>query len=1311
MNQSLAFDVVRTSFIGRLREIAWRAKAWLCCALVFIAIAGAANAQLYTGSVSGVVTDPSKAVVPGANVSLLDVDKGFAYTGKTDQEGRYVLRDIPPGTYTLTVEAARFETERREGIRLDVNQNISFDFALKIGATNEIVSVQATGVHLETEDAVTGQVVDRKFINELPLVNRNTLDLAFLAPGVVPTNIPSALQGNVNFNSNGSRNMTADVLIDGASATNFEQNSGIQNLIFQPSVDAVQEFKVQQSNFSAEYGFAGTTVINAIIRSGTNGFHGAAYEFLRNQVMDANEWFNKANGGSIPGLKQNDFGGTIGGPIRKDKTFFFFDYEGLRKRSFTSSNFGVPTLCERGDSSAACPALAQQGIAAPVLGDFEEICTLQGASFNSSGQCSNPSGQLWDPYTGAFNASDPYGPGAQRGTFIPFNNLAAYTSSGAGLPAGPGNLIDPLAQKLLLLFPKPNLPIAQLSDAQSNDFLVSGTNPSSNNQFDIKIDHRFTEKNQVSGRYSQRTGNGNNLNCFGNFADPCAGSGPTTSSAHLLALNFTRTISPTLLFNLTYGYTRAFDFSHGVGADFSNFASDIQNLGVPSYLEQSGFPAVPFINLTGGSYSTSIGGTPFSILREGQDVHNAGGWVSWVRGRHDLKFGGELRVQRINFVQPGWPAGEFDFNFTATSQFSNAGDQNAGGDDLASFLIGVGPPLNGSIPGGCNPCFRGFDNFVSTQSIRWGTFIQDNFRVTPKLTLNMGLRYELSLPRTERYNRMNSLDPNLVSPIQYAQQPVLVNPIPGLTPVTTLHGGEVFASPGDRSNYDTFYKGVQPRFGFAWQLPHDFVLRGGYGIYFTAPRSGASGTGPWGFQGFDVQPPWITVQSNSPNSPQTPCCRLNNPAPNGVPQPPGNLYGASNDLGFAAVGPVKSISQNIPYEQAWSFGVQKELPGKILLDTSYIGKKGTNLYLGGFREMNFLGPAFDKDIQSGVLTQGPTGSIGQLVVTDQPNPFNSASCAPTTDPRNPNYICNPGSALSQPFVSEYQLQLPYPQFAGFQGDSPPIAYSIYNAFQLRLERSFANGLEFLVTYTFSKSIDDASATDDSISWLGGGTTGGGTIGVQDPNNLRPERAVSVFDIPQVLQFSYVYELPVGHGKPLLGNSNPIVNAIVGGWQTSATWRFDDGRPILPSQSNGNAIPTYGLRPTLTGHLERASGSPENHVNVSGCTCTSYFANSSIADAGVLGATPDYTLGTAPRTITSVRQPGTRLADMALFKEIPLGLLHEGMRLEFRAEAINVFNHPQFAGPNADVSSNSTYGLIRSTISGPREVQLGLKLYF
>jgi hypothetical protein len=1269
-----------------------RAKRWVVALLLVFFFSSAAHAQLYTGSVTGVVTDPSGAVVPSAKVTLTDQNKGYSYTAATDPAtGRYVLRSIPPGTYKITVEAQNFQREVQTGIALDVSQNITADFSLRVGAATEVVEVKGGVVQLQTEDAVTGQVVNRKFVNDLPLIDRNFTDLTFLAPGVVETNVPGtkASQGGINFNSNGSRNATADTLIDGATASNFDQNSGINNVLYNPSVDSVEEFKVQQSNFTAEYGFAAGTIINVVTRSGSNQFHGSAYEFWRNQILDANDWFNNKTNTPIGAFRRNNFGGTVGGPIKKDKTFFFFDYEGLRERASSGNSgfFGVPTLCERGDPSATCP------VGASALGNFGELCTLQGGAFDTTGKCSVSSGQLWDPYTGKFDTTQM----ASVRQMIPFNNLATYISpgnpaKGAVLPAGAGNLIDPLAAKLFLLFPKPNQPVATLADAQNNNFFASGVNPTSNNQFDIKIDHRFSDRDLLSAKYFQQSRTSNSLNCYGNFTDPCS-SGPDDLHVHVFSINHTHTFSPNLVLTITLGLNRSFEFSHGIASNFSNF--NPSSLGIPSYLEKSGFPAIPAITInqyaTTAGNSTNIGGVPFAILREGQDSYHLAGVISWVRGKHELKFGGEGRMHRINFVQPGWPSGQFTFDFSSTSQIFPVPDFTFGGDSLASFLTGVGPSADSS-GSGCTPCFRGFTNFVSTQSFGIAEFVQDNFRVTPKLTLNLGLRYELPIPRTERYNRMNWLDPNLVSPFQPAQSFPLVQPIPGVTVPQTLVGGEVFASPSDRYNYYTDYRNIQPRFGLAYQLAHGFVVRGGYGIYFSTPRSSASGTGPWGFQGFDIQPPWITV-INDGTSDVTPCCRLNNPAPNGVADPPGNAKGALNDIGFAAVGPVRQESLNIPYEQTWSFGFQKELPAKILFDASYVGKKGTHLYLGGHRETDILGPQ--------VLNLSPSQIQALAVNSDQPNPFFCST--PPCDPHH--FIADPNSGLSAPTISRFQLQLPFPQFTGFQTDSPPIANSIYHALQIRAEKQFSNGLQFLLTYVWSKSIDDASASDDSFSFLGGGTVGGGTIDVQNPYNLAAERAVSVYDIPQILQLSYVYEFPVGRGKWLGRNMNPILNVFIGGWQTNGIARIDTGRPILLTLATGNRIPTFGqMRPTLNGVLQGSSGSPERFTNTADPNAPIYFAN-----PGVLSQTPDYTLGNASRTTSSVRQPGQRNVSMSLFKEFPLRF-REGTRLEFRAEAFNVFNHPYFQGPNSDFGS-ANFGKVTSTLGHARELQLALKLYF
>ena len=1215
-------------------------------------LATLASGQLYTGSISGTVKDPSGAVIVGAKMTVVDTEKGFSFNAVTDQQGHYLVRQLSPGKYNVSAQAPNFKGQKQEGIEVAVNANLAVDFSLAVGAADISVEVQSSGVQLQTQDAVTGQVIDRKFVNDLPLVGRGVLDLAYLTPGI--TEVDTDCQGCManNFISNGSRNATADVLLDGVSSTNFEQNSGVLQPTYVPSVDAVEEFKVQQSNFSAEFGFTGATIVNVVTRSGTNAFHGSLYEFLRNDKFDANDWFNAGN--PKPPLRLNDFGGTLGGPIWKNKTFFFFDYEGTRTRSFASGTAGVPTQAMRN-------------------GNFGELCTLSGASFDSSGMCSDPAGQLWDPN---FVDSKSKQGSVTRTTFIPNNDLTAYAG---------GSLIDPVASKLMNLFPLPNKPIASVTDL-SNDWFRAGTNKDSQNQFDIKIDHRFSESKLLSAKYAERRDASHSFNCFGNAADPCTG-GPVQEHDHLFSINFTQTLSSSLVLNLSYGLTRGSVHEKGILGDFPNL-DPVTDLGMPSYMDVAGFKQYPAIVVSGYNQLSSgnnIGTQTFSIIEEGQETHSFLGSINWAHGIHELKIGGEMRLHRINFAQPGWPAGEFEFDSSATAD-SIQTDPNQpspqGGDGMASFLMGIGRMTNPQ-PNECG-CQYEVPNNVATQNFQFGGFIQDDVRATSKLKLNLGLRYEVSLPRTERFNRMNYLDPNL----SYT----LPSSSPGLPPLQ-LTGGEVFVGGNHRSNYDTYYGAWQPRFGFAYELPHGAVLRGGYGIFFQQPRSGAAGTGPWGYQGFDQQTQWIPSLNNQA---VLPGARLSDPFPGAGPKlPAGRSLGPLNDVGFGAVGPIPGVSRKLPYEQAWSLGIQKQLPWKIVAEANYVGKKGTHLYLGGFRDRNLL-PA------SAIAGMDAT-QIGDLAANQVANPYSG-------------YITDPLSPLSGATVPAYQLLLPFPQFTAFAGDSPPIANSIYHAGQFRVEKSFSGGLEFLVTYAVSKSIDGASATDDSISWLGGGLNGS-TLGVQDPNNLRAERSVSTFDIPQVLQFSYVYALPVGRGKHFGTNMNPILNGFVGGWQINGIWRFQGGRPIIlaldPSLST--PIPTYGQRPSLTGPLR------VNHSSQAGMI-SDYFSNAcdSVVNAGtpcpngdltgVVGQPDAYTFGNAPRTISSVRQPGVKIASMSIFKEFPMTKIREGMRMEFRMEAFNVFNHPNFAGPDTTFGDGS-FGQITFLTNRMREVQLGLKLYF
>ncbi|PYV86287.1 MAG: hypothetical protein DMG05_20170, partial [Acidobacteria bacterium] len=1153
-----------------------------------------------------------------------DVGKGFTYATETDSVGRYILRSLPPSTYKLTVEIQGFNTHVQDGIVLNVNQNATIDVSLKLGAETQTVEVVAAAAILSTQDSVTGQELNRTFINDLPLLGRSVFDLAKLSPGITQVS-GGYIGGGVanNFISNGGRNATADILMDGVSTTNFEQNSGIQTPLYTPSVDAVQEFKVQQSNFSAEVGFSGATVINLVTRSGTNAFHGSAYEFLRNNVLTANDWFSNASGGKLAARRYNLFGGTVGGPIKKDKTFFFFDYEGLRDTAARTFRAGVPSAAMRN-------------------GDFGEIC---GAGFDTSGMCSDPEGQLWDPYSGVYDSNEG---GPVRSRFIPFNNMANYVSpgnpkldgTGYQLPTRPGNLIDPVAFKMAQFYPLPNLGVGTAAYDRFNNWIGTGSDNNSNNQWDIKVDHSFSERDRLSGKFSRSKGLYHAANAFGNVLDS-ATNGQSPGVSHIFALNYTHTFSPKTLLNLSLGFARNFGDSKGILPDFPDF-DPIKDLGVPEYMGRSGIPSTPAIyisNYAAAGPLHSIGSQAWGILRQGPETHHLLGSLSRVQGRHDLKFGAEGRMHRISFVQPGAPAGVLDYEFNSTSQLPWSG----GGDSMASFLTGVG------VPGGWGE--YEVPAFVSTQSFQYAWFVQDNWRVNDKLTLNLGLRYDLTTPRTERYNRMSYLDPDVASPLQ----------VPGLP---NLRGGLRFADANNRNNFGADHNDFGPRFGVAYRLTDRTVLRGGYGVFYTVARRGASGTGAGGFQGFDAVTNWFTsYQSDG----ATPWGRLSDPWPITGPKiPPGSSQGLLSYVGAGVAGPLRSVSAT-PYEQTWSFGIQRELPGSVVIDANYVGKKGTKLYFGGAGELNHLGPG------ALGLTRDQISALNEYV----PNPFYGI-------------ITEPGD-LSAPEIQAYRLQLTFPQFTSFSADEPPVANSIYHAFQLRVEKRFSKGLQFLVTYTNAKSIDDASVTSGGTTWLGGRTS------LQDPNNRRLERSLSQYDIPQVLGFNYTYELPVGRGKAIGGNWNPWLDAVIGGWRTNGIWRFSKGQPIALTLNGGQSLPTFGdQRPSLTGTLERNTGS--NFLD-------QYFGNPDVA------VVPEpYVLGTAPRTLPNLRSPGINVANLSLFKEIPLTRFREGMRLEYRAEFFNAFNHPHFCGPNDQVNGGS-FGKITSMCTSPREIQMALKFYW
>ncbi|MFB3920557.1 MAG: carboxypeptidase regulatory-like domain-containing protein [Terriglobia bacterium] len=1256
--------------LGILRSLCRGTGGWVLpvvlMAVILAFITPPTSAQVTSGSLTGVVSDPSGAVIPGAKVGLKDESKGYDYPATTDSVGRYLFTNLLPSTYSLTVEAGGFKTYRRKDIVIAVGTRLSADVMLEIGATAQSVEVTGAVAALSTQDAVTGQEVNRAMINDLPLVGRAVFDLAFLAPGVIQA--PGATFGpsnnGNNFSSNGGRNAITEVLVDGVSATSYEPNTAINTLLYTPSVDAVQEFKIMQNNYTAEEGFTGNTYINVVLRSGTNNFHGSVYEFLRNDKLDANNWFTNQAGGKIPPLRRNQYGGTFGGPIKQDRTFFFFDWDGTREHGGATHNAGVPSAAER-------------------LGDFSEICTapdMGSGTFDANGICSNGDHQLWDPYSGIYVA----GTGRQLTVPIPYNNLATYMSSTADpniaanmaqLPAQyrlaqvPGNLIDPVSAKMIQYFPMPNLGTpGTASYDRYNNWTASGVNTSRNDQFDIRIDHRFTDATTFNARYSHAWGQYHNMNCFGNALDTCT-QGPGIGGSRSVALNLNHTFSPTTLLSVSAGFTRGLSDTGGIARDFPNFNA-VTDLGMPDYINATGDFASPVIYLYGG-YATVAGGEAlgaqaWSIYKNGNQVYHLLSTLTHMHGRHELKFGGEFRVNRMNWYQVGPTNGLTIFDQFSTSEYPWWG----GGDALASFLTGTG---SGNQWGEYE-----IASHFSTQNFRWGGFVQDNWRATDKLTVNIGLRYDLEIPRTERYNRGANLDPTLSIPIQPAAVdpdtwPSILGPVPDVTNPT---GGVVFLSDKQRRIVDTHFNNFGPRLSLAYRFLPSTVFRAGYGLFYMPTEFGTSGAGLGGTDGFMQVTNW---NQTLPGKPTVPWGRQSDPFPGGPLMPTGSSLGALTNLGVGITDPLRDVIDP-PYMQTWSAGIQRELPGNWLLDVNYVGTKGTHLYFHSAGNMDYFGPWIENMATDSALRE----ALGTYV----PNPYYGV-------------ITTPGSGITGQEIAASQLLHKYPQFTGVNQYFPPWANSIYHAFQLRMEKRMSNGLAVLVTYTNSKSIDDASVSTYT-EWLGGFGQ------LRNPNNRKLERAVSEWDIPQVFQVGYLYQLPFGKGKRWGSGWNSVVNAILGGWQTNGIWRFDNGQPIHLGMSGGTSPDTYGGQlPNVTGKL---IVNPKSMWFTDG-----YFMNAE----SVIQFPDQWTIGNAPRMMPDVRLPGTKNAALSLFKEVSLNKLREGSRLEFRVETFNALNHPQFGNVNTTFNNEVSignrgaqgFGNVQSQVNTPREVQLALKFYF
>jgi hypothetical protein len=928
--------------------------------LSLVAGSSLVSGQTATGTITGTVTDSSGAVISGAKVAVVNTGTSSRLEIATNAAGQYTAPLLQPGSYEVNVSAPGFKAFTQTGIVLRVQQQGRVDVVLQVGSINESIAVQGDAAVVEATTSSIGKVVDNKRILELPLNTRNVYSLVNLTPGV--TGGIGNAHNQVSFSVNGARGGTFDVLVDGSSAA-FPTVNGFTGISVFPSVDAVAEFKMQAQNFSAEFGRSVTAVLNLVYKSGTNQFHGSAYEFLRNSVLDANNFFANSRGNPLASFKRNQFGGMASGPIRRNRTFFMTAFEGLRERSFSERLTTVPTALER-------------------AGNFSNTRASATSIIN-----------VFDPDT---TRPNPAGGGSIR-TVFPGNII-------------PASRFDPVAVRTMAYFPQANQP----GDPGTfrNNFYNNGAASIDTNNFDVRLDHNLSDTQRLFGRLSYRRSFNGPPQLFPGDLGIAEGRVNNNDFGRNFIADYTNTLSPTMLLNLRASFARNRFLFDNQGLNFVP-----SSLGLPRDIDAAVDRYMfPRFDVAG---QTSLGGNDHR--QSGFNNYGLAGSLSKLTGKHSLKMGYEGRMLRINVWEARAAA---TFGFTAgMTQGPNPNAASAtAGYGFASFLLGAGSSGN---------LFQNWKN-VASQSFYQAFYIQDDFRITRKLTLNLGLRYDFDTPRTERFNRMSWFDPSLASPLATA--------VPG------LKGGLRFVGVdgNNRSQYTGDWNNWAPRLGLAYQLDNKTAIRAAFAQLFGPSTLAAQGTvGPYGFR---VETPWVATLDGI-----TPLNRLSNPFPGGFQPVPGASQGAMTAIGSNLDAPLSNT--NTPYTIQYNLTVQRELPGAVLLEAAFVGNRGRQLSRGGEGgfSLNQVDPRF--------LSLG--AQLNQLV----DNPFFGRGGA---------------GILANRQVARAQMLRPYPQFNSIYPIFSQGATSDYNALQVTFSKRFAQGMVFEGNYVWAKAMDDGTSHQDSF---------------------------------------------------------------------------------------------------------------------------------------------------------------------------------------------------------------------------------------
>ncbi|MCL5745230.1 MAG: carboxypeptidase regulatory-like domain-containing protein [Acidobacteria bacterium] len=1084
---------------------------------LFLAIP-CAHAQISTGTLTGIISDPSQAKLPGVTVELTNEETGVTTTNASNPQGEFTFPLLPPGTYRLSAKAAGFRPYTHSGIVLESGRVTRLDFKLELGAVNETIEVSGSAPLLESESSTVGQFIEHKTIIDMPLNGRRVGDILALMGNSL------YIQGNVTrprMMIAGGRSDQQQWLLDGVNASNIALE--VSQALFNPPVESVQEIRVQQNAYSAEYGNSTSGVIAITSKSGTNEYHGSAYEFFRNDALDARNFFaaDKAP------LRWNIFGFAVGGPVRKNRTFFFTSVEWQKQRVGTTRLLSVPTALQR-------------------AGDFSQTLTAAGARV-----------LIYDPAT---TRPDPANP----------SRMIRDVFSGNIVPA---NRLDPVGQKFAALYPLPNRAAANLAGA--SNFVRNALNIQNTTTWTTKIDHLVSEKDRISGRFLMNDFPQENTPTFDEpAADP--NGNRAERRAYSLLLNEIHNFTPTLIndFRFNWQPRRNHNMSFGL------------NQGWPEKLGLKGVPNAAFPRVTVAGFTAMGPATQERIQMPIHDTHLVDN-MSWFRGGHSVKFGGELRLARNVDIFDQQISGQFGFNVQPTAL---PGVNNTG-NALASLLLGF--PNSGQIL---------YTDLLDRRAKYVAFFVQDDWKVTSNLTLNIGGRWEAHTPRVDASNRQNGFDPYAINP---------VSKTPGVVTFAGLNGMGSQVYNGD-------YNNIGPRIGLAWKPFGGLktVVRSGYGIFFGPPLPG-SNTAAAGFQ--------TSGSFTTPDNGITAPFYLRDGLPaTAARQQLGPDFGAVAPGAAARFAPeFIPVDHPLSYSQQWNFGIQHELGWHTMADISYVASVGHKL-------------------------DGPDQNINQV----RPE------------------LMGPGNA---------QSRRPFPQFANVVMISPMWGNSSYHSLNIKLEKRFSNGLNFLANYTYSKFIDDVPSNQEVGSVSGA---------MQSYYNRHAEKSLSGNDIRNRFVWSSVYEVPFGTGRRWL--SKGISSKLLGGWNLGMVAVLQQGAPVEMTVQNNSANAFSGA--------QRVNVLRDPSLPVGERTLTRWFDTSAVA------APAPYTFGNAGRAL--VTGPGLANINVSLLKN---HRLKERYNLQVRLEAFNVINRANFEDPGGSLGS-SNFGVI-SAAKDARIVQLGMKLEF